>query len=205
MSDTSNLNQCPKCGGPIPPEAPQGLCPKCLLAEASIPTDTADASPRPTPPALSAVAAAFPQLEIVELIGQGGMGFVYKARQPKLERFVALKILPQPSVTDPRFAERFTREGRILARLSHPNIVAVHDFGQANGFFYLLMEYVDGVNQPRPPCRAWCRTISSLIARMRCSSNTRTGLKSIRDCFFRAFSAIQPAACICAMRCCCRG
>jgi tRNA A-37 threonylcarbamoyl transferase component Bud32 len=117
-----------------------------LLAQASIPTETVDAPPRPTPPPLAELAAAFPQLEIIELIGQGGMGFVYKARQPKLERFVALKILPQASTTDPRFAERFTREGRLLARLSHPNIVTVHDFGQANGFFYLLMEYVDGVN-----------------------------------------------------------
>jgi tRNA A-37 threonylcarbamoyl transferase component Bud32 len=146
MSDTSKLNQCPKCGGPIPVEAPQGLCPKCLLAQASIPTETVDAVPRPKPPPLTDLAAAFPQLEIVELIGQGGMGFVYKARQPKLERFVALKILPQSSVTDPRFADRFTREGRLLARLNHPNIVTIHDFGQANGFFYLLMEYVDGVN-----------------------------------------------------------
>ncbi len=74
------------------------------------------------------------------------MGFVFKARQPKIERFVALKILPASLSADPAFAERFTREGRLLARLNHPNIVAIHDFGQANGFFYLLMEFVDGVN-----------------------------------------------------------
>jgi type II secretory pathway pseudopilin PulG/predicted Ser/Thr protein kinase len=92
------------------------------------------------------LADAFPQLEILELIGQGGMGFVFKARQLKLERLVALKILPQTFSTDPAFAERFTREGRVLARLNHPNIVTIHDFGQANGLFYLLMEYVDGVN-----------------------------------------------------------
>jgi serine/threonine protein kinase len=92
------------------------------------------------------VAAAFPQLEILELIGQGGLGFVFKARQPKLERLVALKILPQALAADPAFAERFTREGRALARLNHPNIVAIHDFGQAGGFFDLLMEFVDGVN-----------------------------------------------------------
>lgn len=92
------------------------------------------------------LAAAFPQLEILELIGQGGMGFVYKARQPKLDRFVALKILSQARATDAAFAERFTREGRVLARLNHPAIVAVHDFGESNGFFYLLMEFVDGVN-----------------------------------------------------------
>jgi len=90
--------------------------------------------------------AAFPQLEILELIGQGGMGFVFKARQSKIERLVALKILPQSLAADPAFAERFTREGRVLARLNHPNIVTIHDFGQANGFYYLLMEFVDGVN-----------------------------------------------------------
>jgi serine/threonine protein kinase len=92
------------------------------------------------------LAAAFPHLEIGPLIGRGGMGFVYKARQPKLDRHVALKILPQAMAANPTFAERFAREGRLLARLNHPNIVAVYDFGQAGDFFYLLMEYVDGVN-----------------------------------------------------------
>src|SRR3954454_8749404 len=147
MSDTSKLKECPKCGGPIPAEAPQGLCPKCLLAQASIATETGkDPASRPPPPALTEIAAAFPNLEILELIGQGGMGFVFKARQPKLERFVALKILPQSLAKDPAFADRFAREGRLLARLNHPNIVTIHDFGQANGFFYLLMEFVHGVN-----------------------------------------------------------
>jgi serine/threonine protein kinase len=97
-------------------------------------------------PSLQDLAAAFPQLEILELIGQGDMGFVFKARQPKLERFVALKILPESLAADPAFAERFLREARVLARLNHPNIVTVHDFGQAGAFFYLLMEFVDGVN-----------------------------------------------------------
>src|SRR5262245_19984567 len=150
MSVSSESKQCPKCGGPIPPEAPQGLCPKCLLAQASIPTEPGHgAAPKPLPPTLKEMAAAFPHLEILELIGQGGMGFVFKARQPKLERLVALKILPQSLAADPAFADRFTREGRVLARLNHPNIVTVHDFGQANGFFYLLMEFVDGVNLRR--------------------------------------------------------
>jgi hypothetical protein len=74
------------------------------------------------------------------------MGAVYKARQPHLDRFVALKILPPDTANDSAFAERFSREARALARLSHPNIVAVHDFGQSGGLYYLLMEYVDGVN-----------------------------------------------------------
>jgi serine/threonine protein kinase len=95
---------------------------------------------------LSDVRAAFPNLEVIELIGQGGMGFVFKARQSKLDRFVALKLLPASLAADPAFADRFTREARFLARLNHPNIVTIHDFGQANEFFFLLMEFVDGVN-----------------------------------------------------------
>src|SRR6185436_9204030 len=145
MSIASQQQPCPKCGGPIPPEAPQGLCPKCLLAEVSIPTEAGQTS-KAVPPSRDELAAAFPHLEILELIGQGGMGFVFKARQARLERFVALKILSQSLAADPAFAERFTREGRVLARLNHPNIVTIHDFGQAHGFFYLLMEFVDGVN-----------------------------------------------------------
>jgi serine/threonine protein kinase len=139
---------CPKCGAAIPPEAPQGLCPKCLLKQASFPTETGPTTrhSRPAPPDRDELAAAFPHLQILELIGQGGMGFVYKARQPKLDRLVALKILAQPLAEQTHFAERFTREGRTLAKLNHPNIVTIHDFGQAGPFFYLLMEYVDGVN-----------------------------------------------------------
>jgi tRNA A-37 threonylcarbamoyl transferase component Bud32 len=92
------------------------------------------------------LAQRFPQLEIYDLLGQGGMGAVYKARQTKLDRAVALKILPPEAGTDSAFAERFTREARALAKLNHPNIVAVHDFGDAGGLFYLMMEFVDGVN-----------------------------------------------------------
>lgn len=153
-STNSNPVRCPECGGELPAEAPRGLCPQCLLLAVAAPTepgiDPTKAGPRrraPAPaPALPAVAAAFPQLEILELIGQGGMGAVYKARQPRLNRFVALKILPESLGLNAAFAERFAREGQLLARLNHPNIVHVHDFGQAGGFYYLLMEYVDGVN-----------------------------------------------------------
>jgi serine/threonine protein kinase len=130
MSIASEPKRCPKCGTPIPAEAPQGLCPKCLLLEASIPTEAGESVfSKGVPPTHEELAGAFPQLEILELIGQGGMGFVFKARQPKLDRLVALKILPQSLAADPAFAERFTREGRVLARLNHPNIVTIHDFG----------------------------------------------------------------------------
>jgi serine/threonine protein kinase len=147
MNTISIGNICPKCGAVIAADAPQGLCPRCVLAGAATSTDAGlKPGERPAAPPLATVAAAFPQLEIIELIGQGGMGVVYKARQPKLDRLVALKLLPAALGADPAFAERFQREAKFLARLSHPNIVSVHDFGQSGGFCYLLLEYVDGVN-----------------------------------------------------------
>src|SRR4051812_45896852 len=95
----------------------------------------------PTPAVLSGV---FPQLEILALIGHGGMGAVYKARQTHLERLVAVKLLSAERGVDPAFVERFTREARALARLQHPQIVTLYDFGRAGSWLYLVMEYVEG-------------------------------------------------------------
>lgn len=100
----------------------------------------------PPAPDIAQLAPHFPQLEILDCLGRGGMGVVYKARQKTLNRMVALKLLAPEREADPAFAERFAREAQALAALSHPNIVTVHDFGQAGGYFYLLMEFVDGVN-----------------------------------------------------------
>ena len=133
---------CPQCGASIPADSPHGICPRCLLNVGLAPRAGGEAmnetSPAPHPrrftaPKPSLLAPYFPQLEILDLIGQGGMGAVYKARQRGLDRLVALKILPPDAATDPAFAERFSREARTLARLNHPNIVAIHDFGQAAG------------------------------------------------------------------------
>ena len=143
---------CPQCGKQLSPDAPAGLCPECLLKQGfnseidSQPMEKTAAMTGFLPPEPEELAKRFPQLEILELIGKGGMGAVYKARQPNLDRLVALKILPPEVGEDPAFAERFTREARALARLNHPHVVAVYDFGEADGLFYFLMEYVDGTN-----------------------------------------------------------
>jgi serine/threonine protein kinase len=143
-----NPKTCPTCHAPIPADAPGGFCPSCLLREVEEPAPAGHAAP-----SLEEIAAAFPQWEIVRLIGQGGMGFVYQARQPSLDRTVALKILAPELSRDPAFAERFAREARTLGKLHHPNIVTVFEHGvsqpstpDSQPFFYLLMEYVDGVN-----------------------------------------------------------
>lgn len=185
--------RCSKCDTPLPDDAPAGLCPKCLVqagfesgVEPQPSAGGSDPAVQPTlkspagsaagfePPSPEELAPLFPQLEILELLGKGGMGAVYKARQRGLDRMVAIKILPPEISHDAAFAERFTREARALARLAHPHIVAVYDFGQtpspqpspqggegASGsplallgrgaggegsLFYIVMEYVDGVN-----------------------------------------------------------
>jgi serine/threonine protein kinase len=138
---------CPQCGKSLETAALQGLCPECLM-KAGWPTEPFDAADAAgfVPPSLDDLAKIFPQLVIIEQIGIGGMGVVYKARQPELDRFVALKILIPKDPQDPGFAERFSREARALARLTHPNIVAVYDFGRVDALHYFLMEYVDGPN-----------------------------------------------------------
>ncbi len=149
----ANEKKCPHCGKPVPPTALGDLCPECML-KAGLATQTEGpdgTGPHGTkvvhpPPSPAEIAALFPQLEIIECLGRGGMGVVYKARQPRLNRFVALKILAREKEQDAQFAERFTREAQALARLNHPNIVTVHDFGEAGGHCYLVMEFVDGLN-----------------------------------------------------------
>ena len=142
-------NNCPNCGQPLETNALQGLCPECLI-KAGWPTvdqvEPIDEAGSFVPPDIDELAGLFPQLEILELIGRGGMGAVYTARQPNLDRVVALKILAQKAGSDPGFSERFTREARALAKLSHPSIVGVYDFGHAGDLSYFIMEYVDGPN-----------------------------------------------------------
>jgi serine/threonine-protein kinase len=116
---------CPRCGRRYP-EGRIGLCPACLL-EADIPR-----------------ALVGDSLELECEIGHGGMGSVWKARHLGLDRTVAVKFLARELAEQPEFEERFEREARALALLSHPGIVAVHDFGREEGRSYIVMEYVDG-------------------------------------------------------------
>lgn len=147
-SNSAPAIPCPRCGtiGSL-----HGMCPRCVL-EVGLGTQPGTASvaeadsgarePAPTPAEMS---SHFPQFELLECLGRGGMGMVYKARQPKLNRLVALKVLSREKGADPRFAERFLREAQALARLDHPNIVAVHEFGEVDGLYFLVMDYVDGL------------------------------------------------------------
>jgi len=119
---------CPRCGLTVPVAA-LALCPRCLLAD-----DPVD--DRPDAP---------PGVALEEEIGRGGMGRVFRGRQLRLDRPVAVKFLPPDLAADPDFEVRFEREARALARLSHRGIVGVHDFGTtAAGDSYLVMELMPG-------------------------------------------------------------
>jgi len=96
-------------------------------------------------PELDAVRKSFDERYAVEsLLGRGGMGNVYKARERTLDRHVALKIVPEYRSADEQFIERFRREARIAARLRHPRIVSVHEVGTLGPFNYFSMDYIEG-------------------------------------------------------------
>jgi len=82
--------------------------------------------------------------EILSRLGAGGMGEVYRARDPRLDRNVAIKILPQRLAQDPRALARFEREAKAVAALSHPNILSIHDFGCDAGITYAVTELLEG-------------------------------------------------------------
>ncbi|MEZ6125701.1 MAG: serine/threonine-protein kinase [Planctomycetaceae bacterium] len=137
---------CGTCGGEIICRDGQDFCPVCLLQRGMQSSVLGISGMQNwSPPPIEELAAKFPQLEFQNLLGRGGMGAVYKVQQKDLGRTAALKILPDVIAKDPSFAERFLREARLLASLSHPHIVTVYEFGQRDGVYFLLMEYVDGV------------------------------------------------------------
>jgi len=147
---------CPVCGTELTGEIAQGLCPKCLLKQAleneqdSISdSKTAESSvtgSRFVPPEPAELADCFPKYEIIGLLGSGGMGAVYRARDREMDRLVALKILPPELDQNPGFADRFDREARALAKLNKPNVVHIYDSGRSEDYRFIVMEYVDGRN-----------------------------------------------------------
>ncbi len=137
---------CPTCNGELITNNGQTFCPACLLQQ-GMKSSTYGGGPRVAwkPPEIEQLTAVFPHLEIQQLLGAGGMGAVFKVRQKELDRIAALKVLPGEMAADAGFTERFLREARLLASLSHPHIVTVYEFGQRDGIYFLLMEFIDGV------------------------------------------------------------
>ena len=106
--------------------------------------------------------------QIISALGEGGMAAVYKAYQPAMDRYVALKVLPRHFASDPQFIARFQQEAKILAKLQHPHILPVHDFGDAEGYTYIVMPYVEtgtltDVLQGQPLSLSQIRSIISQV------------------------------------------
>jgi tRNA A-37 threonylcarbamoyl transferase component Bud32 len=142
---------CPVCGAVVDPPAvalPASEA-ETLPPQPALNAEPASAAPTPMPARAVPAAEDRPAVigyDILEELGRGGMGVVYKARHTRLDRLVAIKILPAEVSDEPAFAERFAREARALAKLNHPHIVSIYDFGQSGEQSYFIMEYVEGAN-----------------------------------------------------------
>lgn len=146
----SREKQCPQCKTAFDADVPLGLCPVCLLKHALEPEWFADEAADPSgktdwnSPIRSELASYFPELEILEEVGRGGTGTVYKARQKQLDRFVALKVIAPHIAQDPTYIARFRSEATAAARLNHPHVVQIYSAGEAKGLHYLIQEFVEG-------------------------------------------------------------
>jgi serine/threonine protein kinase len=133
-----------------PGERIEGLEPtrlfRAALGDADLDPDAVERAAEEERRVRAEIERRLPDLELLELLGRGGMGYVYRARQKQLDRVVALKVVAPDAGTQADFAERFAREAQALARLNHPNLVTVYDYGQDGPFGWLIMEYVDGSN-----------------------------------------------------------
>ena len=154
----TDVKTCEKCGTKLDRES-ELPCPGCLMklgmANWGQSFDGTSELPETEPPmsgesidndVAAIVESQFPGLEISDLLGEGGMGMVFKACQTSLDREVALKVIKTNHKHREAFENRFTREAKALASLNHPNIVTVHDFGKTDDYFFLMMEFVDGIN-----------------------------------------------------------
>ena len=194
MAKTVTPSTCLNCGAPLSGEARQGFCPKCLFVQASAGMlqtnaeggmqNAEDLQPPPVAAAdsqgrdsaignrQSAMGNGIGDYELLEVIGRGGMGMVYRARQRSLDRVVAIKMMAFGPGCSPELVKRFRAEAVAAAALQHPSIVAIHDVGIHEGRHFFVMDYVEGqslaqlvVSQPLPARRAaeYLKTIAQAV------------------------------------------
>ena len=153
---------CPTCGADLPPGILEGHCPRCLVT-----LTFGEASDEPAP------ARVFGDFELIDELGRGGMGVVYRARQISLDRLVAIKLIPLGEFARPAVLQRFRQEAMAVAALQHPNIVAVYQAGEHAGQPYLAMELIEGSDlaaqvreRPLPASKAakYLRAVARAVA-----------------------------------------
>ena len=150
------LRTCPTCKNPLPADAPEGLCPACLLQPtvASLtkpppPGPHSYAEPRATEtknPVPGTRLGYVGDYELLEEIARGGMGVVYRAQQSSLKRIVAVKMIRSGELAGATEVKRFRTEAEAAAQLQHPNIVAIHEIGEHEGRHFFSMDFVAGKN-----------------------------------------------------------
>ena len=127
--------KCPDCGAELSTNAVDGLCLKCLGRQGFLPE---------TDPPTGGELLRLGDYEVLGEIARGGMGVVYRARQLKLNRIVALKVLLNGPFSQADFVQRFRHEAQVVAALRHPNIVAIHEIGEDQGRHFLSLELIEG-------------------------------------------------------------